>query len=261
MDAQVLTQLNLFKLERCNYIQLIIDQKGEQIMLEKTFDKLDISQLPNQIPLDRGRFHLYRFSHIFEDLPYKSLVFIYSMPGFACTVRERMMYSSCKSELVSYLKSQHICPIKTLEISEPNELTKEFLIDELHPKKYVIFKKENSTENSFSSKSAAALAAHRRVTFHEDTKADDSWINEELRQERELKKKKGLQPRSQSVQSSNNSNNNNLPPVNQTEETFIESIMNSVLHNNLFYVLLFGLILLSISTFTLRILKSALGFI
>ncbi len=253
VDAQVLKQLSLFKQEKCNYMQLVIDQKGEQITLDKSFDKLDAANLAAQIPLDKGRFHIYRFGHVFEDLPYKSLVFIYSMAGFNASVKERMMYSSCKSELISYLKTQHICPIKTLEISDPTDLTPEFLVQELHPKKYIIFKKENSVESSLGSRSSAA---QRRVTFHEDTKADDSWINEEIRKEREFKKKAPLQPKNKTTRSDGDSNSE----INQAnrDETFMQGVVNSVLHNNLFVVLLFGMIILSISTFTLRVLKGML---
>lgn len=240
-------------------MQLVIDQKGEQITLDKTFDKLDASDLSAQIPLDKGRFHLYRFAHIFEDLPYKSLVFVYSMAGFNASVKERMMYSSCKSELISYLKSQHICPIKTLEISEPADLTREFLVDELHPKKYVIFKKENSVESSLSSRASATQ--QRRVTFHEDTKADDSWINEEIRKEREFKKKAPLQPRNRAARSATDDSGNSETAQTTADETLVEGLVNSVLHNNLFVVMLFGMIILSVSTFTLRILKGMLSLI
>lgn len=49
---------------------------------------------------------------------------------------ERMLYSSVKSELLQYLKGQAGIEIsKTFEISEANEITNEYLIDELHPKK------------------------------------------------------------------------------------------------------------------------------
>lgn len=226
-------------------MQFIIDQSTETIKLDKTFDKLDVNSLSKEIPLDKGRFHLYRFAHIYEDLPYKSLIFIYSMPGFICTVKERMMYSSCKSELVSYLKSQNICPIKTLETSEPADITKEFLVEEIHPKKYVIFKKEGLTETSSVTSQSKGLT--RRVTFHEDTKADDSWINAEIRKEREFKKKAPLKPVEKEA------------PATLVEESYMDSLTNSILHNNLFYVLLFGLIFLSISIFSIRFLRNVVS--
>lgn len=33
------------------------------------------------------------------------LVFIYSMPGYSCTIKERMLYSSCKGPLLDLIQS------------------------------------------------------------------------------------------------------------------------------------------------------------
>lgn len=247
MDSQVLRQLNLFKLERCNYMQLIIDQKGEKIMLESSCDKLDIASLPSKIPLDSARFHIYRFNHIFEDLPYKSLVFIYSMSDVCTPVKERMIYSSCKSELISFLKTQHICPIKALEVSDPSEFTKQFLTEELHPKKYVIMKRDGSCDPASSPTSRPNL---RRVTFHEDAKADDSWINDEVKQEMEARKRRALAPRPKPKELQSTK----APLV--LEETFYDSVVNSIMHNNLFHVMFLGMLALSFCIFGLRLVRS-----
>ena len=110
--------------------------KGEIIVLDKFRDKLDVNQLKSEIPSDKGRFHLYRFVHTHEGEDFKSVLFVYSMPGFICSVKERMLYSSCKSELVQYLKTQaNIDVNKTFEVSEASELTREYILDEIHPKK------------------------------------------------------------------------------------------------------------------------------
>lgn len=39
-------------------------------------------------------------------------VFIYSMPGYACSIRDRMLYSSCKSNLVDMVESALKIPIE-----------------------------------------------------------------------------------------------------------------------------------------------------
>lgn len=33
------------------------------------------------------------------------LVFIYSMPGYSCSIKERMLYSSCKAPLLEYIEN------------------------------------------------------------------------------------------------------------------------------------------------------------
>ena len=105
-------------------------------MLAGYKESITVDALRNEIPKDKGRFHLYRFKHHHEGEQSKPIVFVYSMPGFSCTVKERMLYSSCKSELLQYLKNESGVEIsKTFEISEASELTQEYLVDELHPKK------------------------------------------------------------------------------------------------------------------------------
>jgi len=39
-------------------------------------------------------------------------VFIYSMPGYKCPIKERMLYSSCKGPFVSQLEQQLQLPIE-----------------------------------------------------------------------------------------------------------------------------------------------------
>ncbi|KAJ8870590.1 hypothetical protein PR048_029613 [Dryococelus australis] len=63
-------------------------------------------------------------------------LFIYSMPGYSCSIKERMLYSSCKGPLTEMIESQIGLPVvKKLEIDSGDELTEEFLQDEIHPKK------------------------------------------------------------------------------------------------------------------------------
>lgn len=36
-----------------------------------------------------------------------STVFIYSMPGYSCNIKERMLYSSCKSRLLEEVEKDY----------------------------------------------------------------------------------------------------------------------------------------------------------
>ena len=42
----------------------------------------------------------------FVTLVFFSLVFIYSMPGYKCSVKERMLYSTCKAPLLAGLEEE-----------------------------------------------------------------------------------------------------------------------------------------------------------
>lgn len=78
-----------------NYLQFKIDLKEEKIHLVKA-SNLEIEKLPKEIPDNEARYHIYLFKHTHEGDYLESFVFIYSMPGYSCPVKERMMYSSCK---------------------------------------------------------------------------------------------------------------------------------------------------------------------
>ena len=136
IEQYALSKLDLFQANRCDYIQLSIDVQNEKILLVKSLEKLDPESIDENIPQNNGRFHLYRFNHEFEGEHFNSVIFIYSMPGFSCSVKERMLYSSCKSELIGFIKNEMKIDLsKTFEVSEPGELTRKYLLDELHPKK------------------------------------------------------------------------------------------------------------------------------
>lgn len=99
----------------------------------------ELKDLPLRVPTDVPRYHIFLYKHSHEgdylestgelcsdlsDLPVRPhcfsaplvltpfplvllylAVFIYSMPGYKCSVRDRMLYSSCKNNLVEILES------------------------------------------------------------------------------------------------------------------------------------------------------------
>ncbi|XP_065674520.1 twinfilin-1 isoform X2 [Hydra vulgaris] len=120
-----------------SYVQLSIDVKNEIINLEKAYD-IETRGLAREIPNDHPRYHFFLFKHTHEGDYLETIVFIYSMPGYSCSVKERMLYSSCKATLLSGCEDILKMEIgKKLEISEGSELTEDFLQEELHPQKNV----------------------------------------------------------------------------------------------------------------------------
>lgn len=122
-----------------NYVQLGIEIKEEKIKLEKSIssNEFDLNKLRSLIPKSSARYHLIVFPHVHEGKSVKSVIFVYSVPGTSCSVKERMLYSSCKSALLNVISDERKLGInidKKVEIDDPNELTPEFLLDELHPK-------------------------------------------------------------------------------------------------------------------------------
>lgn len=87
-----------------NYLQFSIEQQEEQIHLVKAAH-IELDKLPSQVPNDHARYHLFLFKHTHEGDYMENFVFIYSMPGYNCSVKERMMYSSCKGLFVKSIES------------------------------------------------------------------------------------------------------------------------------------------------------------
>ncbi|KAK7817010.1 hypothetical protein U0070_014353 [Myodes glareolus] len=119
-----------------NYVQLEIDIKNETIILANTTNT-ELKDLPKRIPKDSARYHFFLYKHSHEGDYLESIVFIYSMPGYTCSIRERMLYSSCKSPLLEIVERQlQMDIIRKIEIDNGDELTADFLYDEVHPKQH-----------------------------------------------------------------------------------------------------------------------------
>ncbi|XP_064374783.1 twinfilin-2 isoform X2 [Dromaius novaehollandiae] len=134
LDAQQAIQA--LKQKRINYIQLKLDLERETIDLVHT-SPTEIADLPKRIPQDSARYHFFLYKHSHEGDYLESVVFIYSMPGYKCSIKERMLYSSCKSRLLDTVEQEFCLEIaKKIEIDDGAELTAEFLYDEVHPKQH-----------------------------------------------------------------------------------------------------------------------------
>lgn len=119
-----------------------LDLERETIELVHT-EPTEVAQLPSRVPRDAARYHFFLYKHTHEGDPLESVgewpmggqeqpwpgagwpcsrgrpgltsmspaVFIYSMPGYRCSVRERMLYSSCKSRLLDSAEQDFLLDI------------------------------------------------------------------------------------------------------------------------------------------------------
>uniref|UniRef100_A0A3P8XII6 Twinfilin actin-binding protein 2a n=1 Tax=Esox lucius TaxID=8010 RepID=A0A3P8XII6_ESOLU len=119
-----------------NYIQLKLDTEKETIELVHS-EPTETSGLPCRVPTDTPRYHFFLYKHYHEGDYLESVVFIYSMPGYTVSIKERMLYSSCKIRLLDEVeKDYHLEVAKKIEIDNGDELTEEFLYSEVHPKQH-----------------------------------------------------------------------------------------------------------------------------
>ncbi|XP_046584944.1 twinfilin-2-like [Haliotis rubra] len=141
-----------------SYIQLSLDLKEEVVDVALVEEDINLSRLSSKVPMDHARYHLINFKHTHEGDYMENTVFIYSMPGYKCSIKERMLYSSCKSPLTDTLEMSYGIPIvKKIEIDDPKELTAEFLQEEIHPKK-------NAVRQSFAKPKGPGGRGPRRMT-------------------------------------------------------------------------------------------------
>ncbi|XP_028907366.1 twinfilin-2 isoform X1 [Ornithorhynchus anatinus] len=126
--------IQLLRQKNINYIQLKLDIERETIELVHT-SPTELAELPKRVPQDAPRYHFFLYKHSHEGDYLESVVFIYSMPGYKCSIKERMLYSSCKSRLLDSVEQDFQLEItKKIEIGDGAELTADFLYDEVHPK-------------------------------------------------------------------------------------------------------------------------------
>ncbi|MCJ8743193.1 hypothetical protein PDJAM_G00091000 [Pangasius djambal] len=136
MQRDAIEALEQFRNKRINYVQLEIDFPKECIKLSST-PPTELHDLPKRIPKDAARYHFFLYKHTHEGDYLESTVFIYSMPGYKCSIRERMLYSSCKNPLIDTVENKlQIDIAKKLEIDNGDELTSDYMYEEVHPKQH-----------------------------------------------------------------------------------------------------------------------------
>ncbi|CAI5767109.1 twinfilin-2 isoform X4 [Podarcis lilfordi] len=123
--------IRLLKQKKINYIQLKLDLERETIDLVHT-NATEIADLPKRIPQDSARYHFFLYKHSHEGDYLESVVFIYSMPGYKCSIKERMLYSSCKSRLLDSVEQNFCLEIaKKVSLGCRHPLTLKFIFDEI----------------------------------------------------------------------------------------------------------------------------------
>ena len=132
MDA--LTKL---KAGGATYVQLSLDTEQEIIDLALSGNQ-KADDIAATIPDSEPRYSVFRFKHNHEGDALESVIFCYSCPGYSCSIKQRMLYSTCKSPLVDVLEDDlKIELAKKLEIGEGADFTHDWLYDQLHPAKTV----------------------------------------------------------------------------------------------------------------------------
>lgn len=115
------------------HVELSIIIKEEKIYNFAT-NSIGATELSSVLSSERAGYHLFNYTHRYENQDVQSHVFIYFMPGYSVPIKERMLYSTCKSSLLSSLEQDFGLKFdRKLECDNAAELTEEFLRNEIHP--------------------------------------------------------------------------------------------------------------------------------
>ncbi|CAD6185220.1 unnamed protein product [Caenorhabditis auriculariae] len=119
---------------RLSFVQLSVDTLNEAIKLEGTAEQLEPTQLASKVPRDKPRYTFYRFDHTWEGTPQRCTLFIYSLPSSGSSIKERMLYSSCKGPFLSTATNVYgVVITNKMEVDARDDLSEKALLEVLHP--------------------------------------------------------------------------------------------------------------------------------
>lgn len=136
IDENAVTELQRITRKEITHVQLAIDGVNEVIYLVRS-GNTTVDELNATIPRDFPTYNFFLFTRDTseakgEDL--QCMVFVSSMPSEKCTIREKMLYSSCKSPLLAGVREQLGMEIaRKIEVGEDDVVDADFLSGYLNP--------------------------------------------------------------------------------------------------------------------------------
>ncbi|KAE9556051.1 hypothetical protein FO519_000685 [Halicephalobus sp. NKZ332] len=131
VDQDALRTIKRFGAGEIDFVQLSVDTLNEAIKLEGQEERLKASDLNSKIPKAKPRYSLFRV----RDVDEQPVFFIYSIPpSVGCTIKELMLFSSCKAPFLTEVESNCRVKIdKKIEIDSGDKLDTETLIGYWRP--------------------------------------------------------------------------------------------------------------------------------
>lgn len=158
-DENVIEALHLFKNEKVDYVQLEIDHERERILLAHSESHPNPERIQKCLPENAGRYHIYRFTHEFNNEQIAPIFFLYSVPGSGSKIKERMVYASCKESVVNNIEEKFGLKIeRKLELCDINDLSHDHLFRELHPESLA-----SNVKTTFAKPKAPSTRGPRRL--------------------------------------------------------------------------------------------------
>lgn len=135
IDQDAEERIRAFGNGQIDFVQFSVDCLNEAIKLEAQKDQFeDLAQLQQMIPPKKPRYSLFRFRS--PKLPEgEANFFIYSIPpSQSCTIKELMLFSSCKGPFLGVLQSELGVKIdKKIELDSREKIDSQLLIAYVTP--------------------------------------------------------------------------------------------------------------------------------
>jgi len=116
---QAQNRLQQFANGSVSHVGLTIDSERELISLITEQDATTVDELKNFVSATEPSYHLFSFQ--------KQVFFVYACPTQS-KVKQRMIYSATKSSIVGYVASLGINVDRSVEVSDPEDLTEDTLL-------------------------------------------------------------------------------------------------------------------------------------
>ncbi|CAD5225838.1 unnamed protein product [Bursaphelenchus xylophilus] len=131
VDQDAIELLKQFSEGNIDFVQLSVDTLNEAIKLESHKNQLNPSELNANISRQKPRYTFYRL----REVDGEPVFFIYSVPPSAsCTIKELMLFSSCKAPFVSEV--ENVCGVKVtkkIEVDSREKLDADALSSYVRP--------------------------------------------------------------------------------------------------------------------------------
>jgi len=140
VDDAVIHAFDSLKSGQCNYIQIGVNVDNERIVHFES-DSITIDDCKKKIPLNEPRFHFFNWEHEHEGETITSLIFCYScvLTGakgqISAPVKQRMLYSTSKANVVSVAESREMHIACKIEVNSVDEFSAAEILPVLHPPK------------------------------------------------------------------------------------------------------------------------------
>lgn len=133
LTEQALMGLDRFLSEENEYVHLMVNCENENIGLVSE-GRINFIQMSESRDQAHYGYHLLHYQHDFNGERFNNTIFVYVMPGFKASIKERMLFTSCKAPFLDYVESTHKFSFdKKLEVDDICTINEEYLKNELHP--------------------------------------------------------------------------------------------------------------------------------